>query len=198
MSTALTRGQVDVGGTTTDVAALSSSGFPRQSNAVVHVGGVRTAFSMPEVLSIGLGGGSKVIEDEAGTVSVGPLSVGNDLVNSSQCFGGTTLTTTDVVVASGVVTHDIQARWTQKPATNLINKARENIRKQLEQAVDAMKTSDIDTVVLLVGGGSFLQMDELRNVKRCIRPPHHDVANAVGAAIAKVCSRPCYHQRDHY
>src|SRR5579871_6579864 len=52
---------VDIGGTTTDFAALAPSGFPRQSPATVKVGGVRTAFSLPELVSIGLGGGSLVV-----------------------------------------------------------------------------------------------------------------------------------------
>ena len=49
----------DVGGTTTDFGHLQA-GFPRQANAAVQVGGVRTLFRMPDVLSIGLGGGSLV------------------------------------------------------------------------------------------------------------------------------------------
>jgi hypothetical protein len=32
-------------------------------------------------------------------------------------------------------------------------------------------------------------MDELEGVTRCIIPPHHDSANAVGAAIAKVAGK---------
>ena len=50
---------VDVGGTTTDFGHLQA-GFPRQANTSVRVGGVRTLFRMPDVLSIGLGGGSLV------------------------------------------------------------------------------------------------------------------------------------------
>jgi len=49
----------DVGGTTTDVGCLRH-GFPREANNVVDIGGVRTNFRMPDVLSIGLGGGSLV------------------------------------------------------------------------------------------------------------------------------------------
>ena len=63
---------VDVGGTTTDVGQLKS-GFPREANSVVKIGGVRTLFRMPDLLSIGLGGGSHVSLDP---VAVGPLSVG--------------------------------------------------------------------------------------------------------------------------
>lgn len=93
---------VDIGGTTSDVCALLPSGFPRQAPGFVEVGGVRTAFSMPEVVSIGLGGGSKVeVQSESGEVTVGPGSVGHFLTEQAQIFGGSTLTATDIVVASG-------------------------------------------------------------------------------------------------
>ncbi len=49
---------VDIGGTTTDVGVLAA--LPRESSIAVDVGGVRTNFRMPDVLSIGLGGGSRV------------------------------------------------------------------------------------------------------------------------------------------
>ena len=48
---------IDIGGTTTDVGLLQN-GFPRQAAHVVEIGGVRTNFRMPDLLSIGLGGGS--------------------------------------------------------------------------------------------------------------------------------------------
>ena len=64
---------VDVGVTTTDVCALLPSGFPRQAANFVEVGGVRTAFSMPEILSIGLGRGSRIkVDATTNKVSVGP------------------------------------------------------------------------------------------------------------------------------
>src|SRR3712207_7526740 len=47
----------DVGGTTTDIGSLVH-GFPREANNVVQVGGVRTLFRMPDLLSLGLGGGT--------------------------------------------------------------------------------------------------------------------------------------------
>lgn len=52
---------VDVGGTTSDVGSLSH-GFPRQASTTVDIGGVRTNFRMPDVFSIGLGGGSLVVK----------------------------------------------------------------------------------------------------------------------------------------
>lgn len=69
------------------------SGFPRQAGTWVEIGGVRSAFSMPEVVSIGLGGGTKV-EEKNGVVTVGPESVGHRLITEGLVFGGTTLTAT--------------------------------------------------------------------------------------------------------
>ena len=50
---------VDIGGTTSDIGMLRN-GFPRQSTNFVDVGGVKTNFRMPDVLAVGLGGGSLV------------------------------------------------------------------------------------------------------------------------------------------
>src|SRR5947207_2835191 len=94
---------VDVGGTTTDVGALRH-GFPREANNVVEVGGVRTLFRMPDLLSLGLGGGSLVTLDP---LSIGPLSVGYRLTTESRVFGGTTLTA--IAQVSGEVDQIFQA-----------------------------------------------------------------------------------------
>lgn len=177
---------VDVGGTTSDVCALLPSGFPRQAANFVEVGGVRTAFSMPEVLSIGLGGGSRVVLDEhTGTVSVGPESVGHHLTSEAMVFGGNVVTATDILVASGAAEIGDPAGVHRLPPS-LVTNARAQIKKKLERAVDDMKVSDSPITLLLVGGGSVIQMDRLEGVAECVIPPHHDSANAVGAAIAKV------------
>src|SRR5207253_6606078 len=63
---------IDVGGTTTDIGILRH-GFPREANNVVEIGGVRTLFRMPDLLSLGLGGGTVVSNDP---LRVGPTSVG--------------------------------------------------------------------------------------------------------------------------
>ncbi|KAK0756333.1 hypothetical protein N5P37_011248 [Trichoderma harzianum] len=176
---------VDVGGTTSDFAVLSKSGFPRQASATATIGGVRTAFSMPEVVSIGLGGGSLVQLDENGKVSVGPVSVGHRLQDEAICFGGKTLTATDIVVARGI--HDDSLpEWKGDVNPDVLTSATRQIALKMERCIEAMKTSDADVVLLLVGGGSIIQNSKLKNVKKCLRPPFYKVANAVGAAIAKV------------
>lgn len=178
---------VDVGGTTTDLCALLPSGFPRQAPNFIEVGGVRTAFSMPEVLSIGLGGGSRVRRlDGSGKVTVGPDSVAHRLTTDAMVFGGSVMTSTDIVVASGGAANIGQREHVQDIPSTLIAGAKADIKRQLERAIDGMKVSSAPVTVLLVGGGSIIITEDLDGVEECLRPPHHDSANAVGAAIAKV------------
>lgn len=176
---------VDIGGTTTDVCALLPSGFPRQAPGFVEIGGVRTAFSMPEVVSIGLGGGSKVETEQDGTVRVGPGSVGHFIKKQSKVFGGSTLTATDVVVALGKADLGDSSLIKDVPEQT-ISLARMEIKRKLERVIDQMKVSSAPVHVLLVGGGALLVTEELAGVDKCIHPIHQGAANAVGAAIAKV------------
>ncbi|PYI09726.1 hydantoinase/oxoprolinase [Aspergillus sclerotiicarbonarius CBS 121057] len=177
---------MDIGGTTSDVCALLPSGFPRKAPNFVEVGGVRTAFPIPEVLSVGLGGGSRIRVDSAGdAVTVGPDSVGYRLTKDALVFGGDIMTTTDIVVASGKADLGDASKVQHIPAS-VLAKARAGMTKILERAIDDMKVSDQPVTLLLVGGGSIICIDALEGVAECILPPHHDSANAVGAAIAKV------------
>ena len=177
---------VDIGGTTTDVCALLPSGLPRQAPNFVEVGGVRTAFSMPEVFSIGLGGGSRVrVDNSTNKLSVGPDSVAHRLTQDAIVFGGEVMTATDVVVAAGAAHIGDAARVRSIPSKT-IGDAKLEIRRKLSKAIDSMKVSSAPVVVLLVGGGSVILTDQLDGVIQCLKPPYHDSANAVGAAIAKI------------
>ncbi|KKY16689.1 putative hydantoinase oxoprolinase [Phaeomoniella chlamydospora] len=143
---------VDIGGTTTDVCALMPSGFPRQAPTFIEVGGVRTAFSMPEVLSIGLGGGSQVkCEDNNGQVSVGPDSVGYQLPQKALVFGGNVLTATDIVVASGH--QEVGDKFfVESVPKEIVSKARLKIKKMLEEVIEDMKVSSLPVVAVMCGG----------------------------------------------
>jgi N-methylhydantoinase A/oxoprolinase/acetone carboxylase beta subunit len=77
--------------TTTDICALLKTGFPRQSAAFVKVAGVRTNFTIPDVHSIPLGGGS-LVRTEHDRTCIGPDSVGSRLARDGIYFGGQTLT----------------------------------------------------------------------------------------------------------
>lgn len=183
--------QCDIGGTTSDFAALSPSGLPRPSTSVVKIGGVRTAFNMPEVTSIGLGGGSIVnVSTDFNEVEVGPISVGHHLTTESRCFGGSNLTATDIAVAvSGCEAAPGSSIPLGDLSQSLVYNARQNIRRKIDAGIDAIKVSDKPVVLLLVGGGSIILTENLSNADICVRPPFADVANAVGAAIAKVNSQ---------
>ena len=172
---------IDVGGTTTDVGQLKH-GFPREANSVVKVGGVRTLFRMPDLLSIGLGGGSHVTLEP---LKVGPVSVGYRLLKDGIAFGGKQLTTTDIAVARGVLTLGDKAKVAHLDAATC-QKVFAEAARLAEEAIDRMKTEAGDVPLIAVGGGAFLIPEKLPGVSQVIHVEHGDCANAVGAAIAQV------------
>lgn len=173
---------VDIGGTTSDVGSLHK-GFPRQATVAVEVGGVRTNFRMPDVFSIGLGGGSHVVES-GGAIKVGPTSVGYKIVTEALIFGGKTLTTSDVVVASGRYELGDKSKVTHL-TPDLITRTQERIQAMLEDCVERSRLSPEPLPVIVVGGGSILVDGPIGGLE-VIKPNHFAVANAVGAAIAQV------------
>jgi N-methylhydantoinase A/oxoprolinase/acetone carboxylase beta subunit len=172
---------IDVGGTTTDIGSLRH-GFPREANNVVEIGGVRTLFRMPDLLSFGLGGGTRVSADP---LTIGPTSVGFRLTEQALVFGGDVLTVTDIGVAAGLIDLGNRARVASLPGT-LVRDALARIRTMIEEGVDRMKTDAADAPLIAVGGGSFLVPRKLAGVSEVVNVPHQAVANAVGAAIAQV------------
>ena len=50
---------VDIGGSSVAIGVLAK-GLPRYASSVVKIGGIRTNFKIPDVISVGLGGGSYV------------------------------------------------------------------------------------------------------------------------------------------
>lgn len=176
---------VDIGGTTSDVGVILASGLPRQASAYVTVAGVRVNYSMPHLHSIGLGGGSLVREVD-GKMRVGPESVGHFLTEEALVFGGQTCTASDVAVASKQTEMGDASRVSHLQP-GFVQAARARIKTLLDGAIDVVKTSADPMPVLLVGGGAVLAPDEISGASEVIRPPFHDVANAVGAAISRVC-----------
>ena len=172
---------IDVGGTSTDIGVIRS-GFPRESAMAVEVGGVRTNFRMPDLISLGLGGGS-LVTGEGDSVRVGPRSLGYRLVTDGRSFGGPTLTFTDVANAVGAAR--IGGR-DPGVAPDLARAAYRRAVAMVEEGIDRIKTSALDVPLVAVGGGSALLPDRLAGVSEVLRPDNYDVANAIGAAIAQV------------
>jgi N-methylhydantoinase A/oxoprolinase/acetone carboxylase beta subunit len=169
---------VDVGGTSTDVGVLAR-GFPRESSFGVEIGGIRTNFRMPDLVTIALGGGTIVTED-----ALGPESVGYRILEEALVFGGSTPTLTDAGVA-------VQ-RFALGDATRLarhgplLAAAIARSDATLADAIDRVKTSREAVTLVAVGGGASLVPQNLPGTSEVIRPDHSDVANAIGAAIASV------------
>lgn len=174
---------IDIGGTSSDVGVLVS-GFPRESGIAVEIGGVRTNFRMPDLISIGLGGGSIVRWDDAGNVRVGPDSVGHRIHEEALIFGGNTVTMTDVAAALGLADFGDPTRV--KVPRQIIDKAYTAAVIMVESAVDRMKTHAGEVPLIAVGGGSILLPAKLTGVSQVFKPAHFEVANAIGAAIAQV------------
>ncbi len=173
---------VDVGGTTADVGSLVA-GFPREANNVVEVGGVRTLFRMPDLVSVGLGGGTLV--DPADPGKIGPVSVGYRLRERARVFGGPDLTCTDVAVAAGLVRLG-EAGLVAGLDRGFVAAAVARIHAIIGDAVDRMRADAVPRPLVAVGGGAFLVPDALPGVSRVVRVANEGVANALGAAIAQV------------
>jgi len=172
---------VDIGGTTSDIGYIKS-GFPRQSAIATDVGGVRTNFRMPDIISIGLGGGS-IIRDDGN--KVGPDSVGFRLTEKALVFGGDTLTATDIAVKHYNL--DIGDKsLLNNIDDSLIKNAKIEITRLLEDSVDKMKTSSEKVPAVFVGGGTIINKENLNGISDLVIPDNFAVANAVGAALGQV------------
>lgn len=172
---------VDIGGTTSDVGCLRA-GYPREANNVVEVGGVRTLFRMPDVVSIALGGGTTV---NTKPLKIGPQSVGHQLNNQALVFGGNQLTLTDIAVAAGKLDLGEKARLNDLPS-KMVDEAVRMIHQLLSYTVDSMKTDSSPIPLLVVGGGAMLCPEKMDGIDKVIKVPHAGVANAVGAAMAQI------------
>lgn len=172
---------VDIGGTTSDIGVLQD-GFPRESNVVIEVGGVRTNFRMPDIQALGLGGGTIITNDG---FTIGPQSVGHKLVSEALVFGGNILTATDIAVASGGLDIGDPSKIADLSPV-LMADAKETMQHMLDEHIDMMKPNSQPMPVILVGGGAILVQDDLQSASEIIRPENAGVANAIGASIAQI------------
>jgi N-methylhydantoinase A/oxoprolinase/acetone carboxylase beta subunit len=118
---------------------------------------------------------------------VGPTSVGHHLSERALVFGGDTPTLTDAAVVAGRA--QIGSVTPKAQHTALLASGLAEAEARFAEAVDMVKTTRGDRPLIVVGGGGILVPAALPGVSEMIRPPHHDVANAVGAAIASVSAQ---------
>ncbi len=151
---------------------------------VADIGGVRTNFRMPDVIALGLGGGSRVETGPEG-VRVGPQSVGHRLEHEARIFGGETLTASDIAVAAGYADLGDRQRVADL-SQELVEEAVQRMHAQLAEGVDRIKTHAGEVPLILVGGGALLIDREIPGCSEHRVPEHAGVANAIGASIAQV------------
>ena len=178
---------IDVGGTSAD-AGILVDGFPRESTAAVEVGGVRTNFRMPDLISIGLGGGTVVRDARAGNgsdLSIGPDSVGYAVATEALCVGGGTLTLSDVSLASGRFAGFGDPALVEHLDDRLVSDALRWVDEQVSIMSDRMKSSRTEIPLLAVGGGAHLIAERVPGTSEVLRPQSYSVANAYGACIAE-------------
>lgn len=172
---------VDVGGTTSDLGVLVG-GFPRESTLPREIGGVQTNFRMPDILSVGIGGGTVV---DVASGRVGPDSVGYRIDSEALLFGGSTPTLTDAAAlrrGSPVAGRSLPSLTPSM--TRALSDALGVVADRLEEAVERLSLGRMDLPLVVVGGAGFLVPDSLASAADVLRPDHGDVANAVGAAIS--------------
>ncbi len=173
---------VDIGGTTTDVGAVVK-GLARESQGKTAIGGVESNFRMPDMISIGVGGGT-IVTIENDNIKIGPESVGYQLTQKALCFGGDTLTLSDVAKRLGRIEigdTNVDDKLSLQLATEIDRKTNEMILV----AIEAMKTEAVRTQVILVGGGSIVANPKYFTEDDIIIPENYGVANALGASIAQ-------------
>ena len=173
----------DIGGTTTDLGVLVN-GYPRESSVTVDIGGVRTNFRMPDILALGLGGGSHVA-DEGGMLKIGPKSVGYRLLEEGRIFGGKQLTTSDIAVAAGYADFGDKSKLADL-SEDFIEGSVAKIHQMIAAALDRMKINADPVPLILVGGGAVLVGREIAGTSEVIIPDNATVANAIGASIAQI------------
>ena len=118
---------------------------------------------------------------------VGPESVGYKLPEKALVFGGDTATATDYTVAGALdVAIGEPSKVRGKLSDDDVAAFKTETKRMLESIIDTMKTSPEDLPVLLVGGGAIIAPDELKGASRVIKPQWSGVANAIGAAMARV------------
>jgi hypothetical protein len=121
-------------------------------------------------------------------LTVGPDSVGHKLQTLALAFGGSTPTATDYTIVADSLSSvgDPSLPALRSISAESVQEYCALVRQKLEDIIDSIKTSPEDLPVLLVGGGAIIAPNSLAGASSVIKPDFGQVANAIGAAIARV------------
>ncbi len=197
---------LDIGGTTTDIALLVD-GAPLLEPYGAEVAGRPTLIRALKTVSIGLGGDSTVAWHN-NTFRIGPERQG-----TSMAEGGTAPTPTDAMVVLGKLTIGSQQKAaramlalspTQSPeytASLLLESFAQHISLAVEEMIEEIFARPVYTVaallhrrriqpkhVIAIGGPAAALQSFLKEALflPCTVPANHEVANAIGAARARL------------
>lgn len=113
-----------------------------------------------------------------------------EIKTRAKVFGGDTITSTDVTVAitEGKSVFEVGDKSKVKDlfSSTYAERYQAVVKSKLERDIDRMRTSPDPLPVLLVGGGSLIAPLHLDGASKVYRPPHYQVANAIGAAMGKL------------
>ncbi len=203
---------LDVGGTTTDMSVVLD-GMPLLNPHGVKLGLYKTLIRSIITHSLGTGGDSAIQVKTNGKMTVGPLRKGPPVA-----FGGAVATPTDALVTLGLLAlgNKVAAKAAMEELGSALGcNAEATAERVLQQMAETIAHSarafvyDINaqpvytihqvlneekivpTSILIVGGPAphIAPYVEKALGLPCRVPPHYDVANAVGAAVARVTAQ---------
>ncbi|MCF8084294.1 MAG: hydantoinase/oxoprolinase family protein [Deltaproteobacteria bacterium] len=200
---------LDIGGTTTDMAVILE-GVPLFNPHGIRLGPYQTLIRSLLTHSLGIGGDSEVRMGKNDQLKIGPLRKGRPMA-----LGGPAPTPTDAMIALNLLDVGEKEAAVGAMATlgaplgmngkavaqTVLTTMAESIAEAVEAFLyeinsqpvytvhEVLKDTKIDPTSVLIMGGPAPQItpyvgDALE--LPCRVPPHHDVANAVGAAVARV------------
>jgi N-methylhydantoinase A/oxoprolinase/acetone carboxylase beta subunit len=170
---------IDVGGTTTDIAALSA-GYPRLSSRGARVGDYRTFVSAVDMRTTGLGGDSLIDYTDNRSLSVGPFRV-LPVGRLGQRYPGIVQLldrTGEAASLSGRCRPtDFFAVWTPPPKNRAADEYREILERTMEFPVRESDSADVRERLFLERALDRLTADGVV-IKAGLTPT--DVFNAAG------------------
>ena len=174
---------VDIGGTSTDIG-IALQGFARRSLCASHIADIPLNFTMPDVISIAIGGGS-YIQKIDNNLMVGPQSCSKNLVKESLIFGGNRMTLTDIAVKKRFITIPHATTPVNNISDELASEVMTYVEKTILTLCRQIAGKHKNLPIVFIGGGAMLFANSPL-AKQIIIPKLAPLANALGAALAQV------------
>lgn len=189
---------IDIGGTTTDIAAVRN-GQCNVSKEGAVIAGWHTRVRAMEICTYGFGGDSRIQINGSDSVKIGPQK-GTPFCRAELDEDNLTLTPTDILHASGEFVQwnakksqmQIQAIARKYGRTDWeqIRWLKERVTDQLysycEESSEVFDTKDMTIVGVGAPAQAWLLMAKHKMKRDIVIPKYAFIANAVGAAVGKI------------